>query len=386
MSKQSSLWVHPPKTEGISSKQAHTDLPAGKDGKITFERELGQQGFSGPATHMYHKNPPCDWDTIAGELKHRAYDTRLLQTVSTSPWNATELLHNNHVRIRYWQCDSAMTSLARNADGDELIFFHQGEGDLYCDYGHLSFAEGDYILLPKGTLWRIEVTQSVKCLLIEATQDHYRLPDKGIVGSHAVFDPAVLITPEIDQHFTKQYSDDTAWNIQIKRLNNISLMNYPYNPLDAIGWHGNLMPVKLNWRDIRPLMSHRYHLPPSAHTLFTCENFIISTFVPRPLESDPDALRVPFYHNNDDYDEVIFYHHGNFFSRDNIESGMISLHPAGLTHGPHPKAYDTGKNYDRKETDEVAIMIDARFPLEATTQANKIEMKDYINAWKHKKS
>ena len=115
-------------------------------------------------------------------------------------------------------------------------------------------------------------------------------------------------------------------------------MTFPFNPLDAIGWHGDLSVVRINWRDIRPLMSHRAHLPPSAHTTFVAGRFVVCTFVPRPFESDPEALRLPFFHNNDDFDEIIFYHKGSFFSRDNIHPGMMTVHPVGL----HPRPASQG--------------------------------------------
>ena len=126
----------------------------------------------------------------------------------------------------------------------------------------------------------------------------------------------------------------------VKRRDQISTVTYPFNPLDAVGWHGDLAPVRLNVKDIRPLASHRVHLPPSAHTTFVAERFVVGTFVPRPFETDPGAIKVPFFHNNDDYDEVIFYHAGDFFSRDNIKPGMMTFHPSGFTHGPHPKALE----------------------------------------------
>jgi homogentisate 1,2-dioxygenase len=129
-------------------------------------------------------------------------------------------------------------------------------------------------------------------------------------------------------------------------------------------------------------MSHRYHLPPSVHSTFITDRFIVSTFCPRPLESDPGALKVPFFHNNDDYDEVIFYHRGEFVSRDNIHPGMITLHPGGITHGPHPKAFNTGAQAARTHTDEVAVMIDARDPLDVGAALESIEWKDYVNSWR----
>ena len=147
----------------------------------------------------------------------------------------------------------------------------------------------------------------------------------------------MLDAPKIDDKFKAQ-QDERRWQVEIKRRNAISTVTYDFNPLDAVGWHGDLSAVRINWRDFRPLMSHRYHLPPSAHTTFVASRFVVCTFVPRPFETDPGAMKVPFFHNNDDYDEVIFYHQGNFFSRDNIHPGMLTFHPCGFTHGPHPKA------------------------------------------------
>ncbi|VAW98407.1 Homogentisate 1,2-dioxygenase [hydrothermal vent metagenome] len=369
-------WITLPQTQGISSRQAHTNLP-----NNSYERELGKHGFNGPSTHMYHQHPPTNWAEITGTLTHHAFDTNLITQSSNSPWEAVSILSNAYLNLRIWKCRQSMEHLVRNADGDELLFVHHGQADLYCDYGHLQINQGDYIMIPKGTLWRIDINKDISIILIEATQQSYQIPDKGIVGQHAIFDQAVLDIPIIDEKFKAQQNDNNC-SVLIKRLNQISAMRYSFNPLDAIGWHGTLMPVRINWRDIRPIMSHRYHIPPSAHTTFETENFIISTFVPRPIESDPDALKVPFYHSNDDYDEVIFYHRGTFFSRDNIEQGMITLHPSGIPHGPHPNAYKQGKEHSRKETDEVALMIDSRYPLEFSDNARTIENVDYVNSWK----
>ena len=142
------------------------------------------------------------------------------------------------------------------------------------------------------------------------------------------------------------------------------------------------MVARINVRDIRPLMSHRYHLPPSAHTTFVADRFVICTFVPRPFESDAGAIKVPFFHNNDDYDELIFYHAGNFFSRDNIHPGMLTLHPCGFTHGPHPKALANVLQQPAPATDEVAVMIDARDPLDIGAAAQPLEWTGYVDSWR----
>ncbi len=368
-------WIQMHRAEGTAPRQAHCDLPDG-----TFERELGREGFFGPATQMLHTHPPTGWSNFEGPLRPRSFDLNNLQTRTVSPWQAQTVLRNNHTIVRYWRTEGAMTGLARNADGDDVLFVHEGAGHLYCDYGHLEVRDGDYVVLPRGTMWRTEFDGAADLLLIEATNDAYRLPDKGPAGRHAIFDPAILETPHVDEAFRAQQTED-EWRVEIKKRGEISVATYPFNPLDAMGWHGDLAPVRLNWRDIRPMMSHRAHLPPSAHTTWLANRFVICTFVPRPFESDPGALKVPFFHSNDDYDEVLFYHRGDFFSRDNIDRGMITFHPCGFTHGPHPKALKNAFNQPKAETNEVAVMIDTRDPLEVAALPDGVENPDYVKSW-----
>src|SRR5882672_3171204 len=371
-----------PRVEGVASRQAHADLPPG-----TYERELGKEGFYGPASHMYHRHPPTGWTSWQGPLRPRAFDlTRLAPAADNadpfSPWSAADLLNNASLRLRFWPLSRAMTDLARNADGDELFFVHQGAGDFFCDYGHLKLAAGDYLVIPRGTMWRIDVASPLSLLLIEATGSSYQLPDRGLVGAHAIFDPAILDVPTLDDAFRAQQDEKREWRVRIKRRQQISTVTYPFNPLDAVGWHGDLAPVRLNVKDIRPLASHRVHLPPSAHTTFVADRFVVATFVPRPFETDPGAIKVPFFHNNDDYDEMISYHAGDFFSRDNIKPGMMTFHPAGFTHGPHPKALEAMLEQKKSATDEVAVMIDARDPLDVGPAAAEVEWPGYAESWK----
>jgi homogentisate 1,2-dioxygenase len=330
---------------------------------------------------MYHRHPPTAWTAFEGPLRPRAFDTTKLAEPTQSPWDATLLMSNAQLSMRFWRTVRSMDHLVRNSDGDDLLFIHEGAGDLYCDYGHLEIREGDYVVLPRGTMWRVDVEKPLAALLIEATNDGYGLPDKGIVGQHAVFDAAALDVPQIDDAFQSQQSDD-EWRVVIRRRGALSTQRFGFNPLDAAGWHGTLMPVRLNWRSIRPLMSHRAHLPPSAHTTFVSGRFVVCTFCPRPLESDPGALKVPFFHSNDDFDEAIFYHAGEFFSRDNIHPGMLTLHPSGFTHGPHPKAFQAGARAARSETNEVAVMIDARDALDVATLPDDVEWHGYVDSWK----
>ncbi len=369
-------YIRFPRAEGTHSRQAHADLPAG-----TFEREMGKEGFFGPAAHFHHRHPPTAWESFEGALNPHAYDLNQLPATGASPWDATPFMANGDVKIRYWKTDRAMDHLVRNQDGDELLFVHEGAGEFYCDWGRLDYRDGDYIVIPRGGLWRIAPQSATATLLVECTEGTYTLPEKGLVGPHAIFDPAVLDVPAMDEPFRRQQTDE-PWRVVVKRAGALTTIGYPFNPLDAVGWHGDLCVVRLNVRDIRPLMSHRYHLPPSAHTTFVGKNFVVCTFAPRPIESDPGALKVPFYHSNDDYDEVIFYHRGDFFSRDNIKPGMVTFHPCGFTHGPHPKAFAAGAAHARKETDEYAVMIDARFPLTVAPLPPGVENTHYVESWK----
>ncbi|MDE2164521.1 MAG: homogentisate 1,2-dioxygenase [Alphaproteobacteria bacterium] len=369
-------WIELPRVEGETSRQAHADLPSG-----TFEREIGRDGFFGPASHLYHRHPPTGWTSFEGPLRPRAFDAKAAGAAMPSPFDAALLLSNANTKLRIWVCERPMPTLARNADGDELLFIHSGDGELFCDFGHLSYREGDYILLPRGVMWRLEPKGRTTTLLIEATNSAYKLPERGLLGPHAIFDPAALDTPKLDDLFRAQ-ADEREWKVEVKRRGALSTITYPFNPLDAVGWKGNLTVTRLNWRDIRPVMSHRYHIPPSVHATFVADRFVVCTFVPRPIESDPGALKVPFFHSNDDYDEVIFYHAGEFFSRDNIRPGMMTWHPNGFTHGPHPKAFAAGAKAAKTMTDEVAVMIDTRDPLDMSGAAEDVEDRSYADSWK----
>ena len=368
-------WIPLRQHEGTASRQAHVRLPEG-----TYEREVSKEGFFGPSAQFHHRHKPTDWGAFEGPIRPRAFDLGKLAVDMNSPWSAQAVMSNAHMQMRIWRLEGAMTDLARNGDGDELLFVHAGEGALFCDYGHLDYREGDYLVIPRGTMWRLEPRTPTVCLMIEATNDTFRLPEKGLVGRHAIFDPAMLDTPVIDEAFRAQ-QDERTWKVSVKRRGVLSTVTYPFNPLDAVGWHGDLSVTRINWRDIRPLMSHRFHLPPSAHSTFVANRFVVCTFVPRPLESDPEALRLPFFHSNDDYEEAIFYHKGSFFSRDNIHPGMLTLHPTGFTHGPHPKAFHAATKGGKTETDEVAVMVDTRDAVDVAAMPAGVEWEGYVRSW-----
>jgi homogentisate 1,2-dioxygenase len=370
-------WIPVRGAQGAHSRQAHADLPEG-----AYEREMSKEGFFGPAAFLYHPKPPTGWSKFEGPLRPRAFDLNRLNQPQTSPWDAPVVLHNNATELRFWKPEGALTDLARNADGDQLLFIHAGAGDLFCDFGRIGYRAGDYLYLPRGTMWRLAQAEATAVLTIQATNNHYTLPDKGLLGPHAIFDPAMLDTPAMDEAFREHQAMAGAFPVRIKKRGQVSVATYEYNPLDAVGWHGELAPVRLNVADIRPVVSHRYHLPPSVHTTFLSDRFVVCTFTPRPFETDPGAIKIPFFHNNDDFDEVLFYHAGDFFSRDHIESGMMTFHPSGFTHGPHPKALKNMLSQPKPATDEYAVMIDTRDPLEVGEGASSVENPAYVDSWK----
>jgi homogentisate 1,2-dioxygenase len=256
------------------------------------------------------------------------------------------------------------------------MFVHRGEGTIETDFGPLRYERGDYVVIPKAVTYRVLPDTTDNFFLIFESRTEFEQPDRGLVGQHALYDPAMIVTPE------PAPAPDQAgeWEVRIKVDDEYSSVYYPFNPIDVVGWKGDLTVWKINIRDIRPLMSHRAHLPPSAHTTMVTGGAVICSFVPRPLEEAPEALRVPFYHRNSDFDEFIFYHDGDFFSKDNMHAGMVTLHPRGMHHGPHPKALRN--QHLKTRTDEYAVMLDTAARLELTPAAASVEWQDYWKSWR----
>jgi len=271
-----------------------------------------------------------------------------------------------------------MAHFVRNADGDEVYFVHQGTGKFETDYGTLPYEQGDYVVMPKGTTYRIHVDAGPTLFLVVETPEQIVVPDRGPLGQHALFDMGVLVAPELETMGSPE-SEGREWEVHIKRQGTSTRVVYPFYPMDVVGWKGDLWVAKLNVRDFRPVTSPRYHLPPSVHGTFRAGGCLISTFAPRPLENDPEALRVPFYHRNTDYDEVLFYHQGDFFSRAGIQPGMLTLHPQGIHHGPQPQAVQAGKG--KTYTNEVAVMVESKTPFAVKPGMDAMEIKGYALSW-----
>ena len=357
------------KASGTYTKQAHVNIPDG-----LYEEEHGRKGFFGRVSQIYHENPPVNWTSIEGDLKPQALPPSYAKDDLKN--NFVAVLYNNDCVISLGNYTERFKNFFRNADFDELFFIHDGKGRIKTIYGHLDYEKGDYIVVPRGTTYMVFTDSQTKFLKVESNSE-FEEPTRGILGPNALYDQTAIKTPEVA---LGSLQDEKEYKVDIKRLGKITTVTYPFNPLDAKGWKGSVYPWKLSIYDFCPIMSHRYHIPPSGHTTFLCKNFVICSFVERPLEDTKHGvLKVPFYHANIDYDEVLFYHQGNFFSRDNIDAGALTFHPQGIHHGPHPKAFEAAN--DKTYTDEYAVMIDTVYPLKPTEWWDNNENKEYWKSW-----
>lgn len=364
-------------SQGKPPKQAHKAIPDG-----FFEEEQGHKGFFGAVSHLIKPRPSTRWTKIDGPLKPHMFDLVKLEKKA----GRQRLLFNSDVVLSLqWILPQGPSELIgeRNADGDVILFCHQGAGEVLSEYGLLDYRKGTYLVIPKCLTYTIVASEPSAFFVIENRGSHFEQPERGLVGRHAIYDQGALGIPNLEAQQKRLAALKAPLHkISVQRLDQITTFEYDECIYDTVSWKGDLYPFTLHVDDMMPLMSHRAHLPPSAHTTFVAREFVICTFLPRPLEKDADALKVPFYHQNIDYDEVLFYHDGDFFSRDNLHAGMMSLHPAGFPHGPHPKAMKSVST--KTETQEYAVMVDTRKPLEIDPIVQAVTLPDYWKSWQAK--
>ncbi|MFP5520043.1 MAG: homogentisate 1,2-dioxygenase [Bdellovibrionia bacterium] len=365
-------------SQGRHTTQGHKGIPENH-----FEEEQGRKGFFGPVSHLIKPKPSTRWVQVEGPLRPHLYDV-VEMPKQFGEWQ--RLMYNSDVALyNFWvkSGDGSEKKAIRNADGDTLYFVHKGEGVVLTEYGSLAFNAGTYINMPKSLHHTFVVEGEAQFLVIESLSGTYREPERGMVGRNAFYDQAAFVKPDLEKlNTTWRQAANQVQAIYVKRHNQLTVFKYDETVYDTVGWKGDYWPFTLHIKDMMPMLSARVHLPPSAHTTFAANGFVVCTFLPRPLETDADALKVPFYHQNIDYDEVLFYHDGNFFSRDNLHAGMITLHPAGFPHGPHPKAIKGIGN--KTHTDEVAVMIDTWQPLIVEESMSKVEVESYWKSWMSK--
>ena len=365
-----------PYVRGRVATQAHVAIPDG-----TVEEEYARNGFFGRYAHLYRSEAPVNWSRIEGPLRPQAFDLLRIENPTAGDLlaNRAELLANGDVSLGMVTLAAPMPWFYRDADADLLYFIHQGAGRLESDFGPLAYEPGDYLVVPRGTVHRFAPTSVTRMLSLQSYSE-LSFPDKGMLGQHALFDPAVVKVPSPEAGSMLTADAQGEYELRILRCGEVTRVFFRTCPLNTVGWKGTLAVQQLNVRDIRPVLSDRYHLPPSAHSTFVMRNAVVCTFLPRPLENgDPRAMKVPFYHSNIDFDEVLFYHEGRFFSREGIKPGMLTMHPQGIHHGPQPGA--TARTTEVTRTEEVAVMLDTRNPLRVSDALKSVEWADYWKSW-----
>lgn len=365
-----------PRSEGTFTRQAHVNVPEG-----TFPRSLGRDGFRGPVVDFYHRNPPSAWSSMPANIQPALVDANRAD-ITSSPWDGAELAINEDVRIRFWRTDRSMDHLARNVDGDELLFVHTGSAELFCDWGHISLERGDYFLMPRAATWRVETDGQLELMLIEATQSQFGLPDvAGVLGQQTPHDPGVLDVPALDEAFRDQ-DRRGEWTVRVKKNGDLGDLIYPFNPLDAEGWQGSLFPIRLNVRDIRPIHSYRTGLVPSAYATFVADNVVICTMVPYPGPEDPGAMKLPAFHDNVEYDELMFMHDGATTHRTaDFRPGAMTIHPRGFPHGPQPAALALAQSTEKRDQTNTFVLIETRNPIRYGRDSESCSVDGYSESW-----
>ena len=313
-------------------------------------------------------------------LKHRSFEGFNIKPAKDYLQSRIPILVNNdcHVVLAAPQ-ESMKDYFFKNADADEVIFIHEGTGKLLTQYGEISFGYGDYLVIPRGTIYQIEFDTDANRLFIVESFSPIRYPKRyvsnhGQLLEHSPFCERDIRTPQ--NLTTKDEQGDFV--IKTKKKGVLYGLHYANHPFDVVGWDGCCYPYAFSIHNFEPITG-RVHQPPPVHQTFDAHNFVICSFVPRLYDYHPQAIPAPYNHSNIDSDELLYYVDGDFMSRKNVTRGMMTLHPAGIPHGPHPGAVE--KSIGKTATQELAVMVDTFHPLMLTKQALEIENENYTMSW-----
>jgi homogentisate 1,2-dioxygenase len=362
------------------------------DGSLYSEQLFSTEGFSNDYSLLYHCHPPTNiistdepvnvQPQVAEEkmLKHRCLEGFRIQPAADYLKSRKPVLVNNDCHIVLAAPQQSMTDyFYKNADGDELLFVHEGSGTVKTMYGELPFSYGDYIIIPRGTIYQIHFTGSNNRLFIVESFSPLRYPKRymskfGQLMEHAPYCERDIRPP---QNLVTQ-DEKGDFLIQTKKKGMLYGIHYGHHPFDVAGWDGCCYPYIFSIHDFEPITG-RVHQPPPVHQTFETNAFVVCSFVPRLYDYHPQAIPAPYNHSNIDSDELLYYVDGDFMSRKNVTRGMMTLHPAGIPHGPHPGAVE--KSIGAKETQELAVMVDTFHPLQLTKDALEIENNGYVMSW-----
>ncbi len=362
------------------------------NGDLYYEQLFGTVGFDGMSTNSYHEQRPTQVKEIRSQYsvapkiaKSNNIQSYKLKGFDVAPQD--DYLESRKIVLTNSDCHIVLAAprksttdyFYKNTDSDEMIFVHQGSGKLRTIYGNLDFKYGDYLIIPRGMIYKIDFdTEENRLFIVESHAPIYTPKQYrnwfGQLLEHSPFCERDIRRPEE----LETYNETGDFVIKVKKKDEIFEMVYATHPFDVIGYDGYNYPYAFSIHDFEPITG-RIHLPPPIHQTFETTAFVVCSFVPRLYDYHPQAIPAPYNHSNIDADEVLYYVDGDFMSRNDVKPGNISLHPAGIPHGPHPGAAE--RSIGKKETLELAVMVDTFKPLMVTEEAMKIADDDYFKSW-----
>jgi len=378
-------------TMGKIPPKRHTQFRR-DDGTLYKEQLFSTEGFSSLYSLLYHNNPPTMISQIGDpvsvapvtihdkQLKHRSLQGFKINPEQDYLKSRKPVLVNQDCKIILAAPGQSMSDyFYKNADADECIFIHVGSGVLKTMYGEIPFGYGDYLIIPRGTIYQMHFHNTENRLFIVESTSPIETPSRyrneyGQFEEHSPYCERDIRKPS---NLTT-HDEKGDFLLYIKKQDNLYPYHYKSHPFDVVGWDGFLYPYAFSIHDFEPITG-RVHLPPPIHQTFQTRGFVICSFVPRMYDYHPLAIPAPYNHSNIDSDEVLYYVDGEFMSRKHVDKGQITLHPGGIPHGPHPGTAE--KSIGQKETRELAVMVDTFKPLLMTTFAADIEDRDYYLSW-----
>ncbi|MCB2219152.1 MAG: homogentisate 1,2-dioxygenase [Bacteroidetes bacterium] len=362
------------------------------DGTLYAEQLVSTEGFSDLYSLVYHCYPP----TLVSEvdkaysvepeivmrknMQHRSFLGFNIAPKDDYLESRTPVLVNDDLHISLAAPrQSTRDYFFKNSGADEMIFVHKGSGKLRTMYGNIDFRYGDHLIIPRGVIYKMEFNTTDNRLFIVESFTPIHFPKRYVNRANQLLEHAPFYERDIRKPEDLETHDEKGdFKILIKRDNMIFPYHYATHPFDLIGWDGFHYPYALSIHEFEPITG-RIHQPPPVHQTFEAHNFVTCAFVPRLYDYHPESIPAPYNHSNVDSDEVLYYVDGDFMSRKHVEQGMITLHPIGIPHGPHPGTVE--KSIGQKETRELAVMVDTFKPLFITKQALEIEDKNYYKSW-----
>ncbi len=362
------------------------------NGDLYSEELVSTEGFSSIYSLVYHCHPPTlvksigepidikPKAAIANNMQNRSFLTFKTEAKDDYLESRVVQLFNQDLYIVTAAPRKSMDAyFFKNADADEVIFIHEGSGKLLTLYGEINFEYGDYLVIPRGIIYQLKFNDENNRLFITESFSPIRPPKRYLNQYGQLLEHSPYCERDIKLPENLITHDETGdFKVIIKKGDELFPYTYASHPFDAIGWDGYQYPFGFSIHNYEPITG-RVHMPPPIHQTFEGHNFVICSFVPRLYDYHPQSIPAPYNHSNVDSDEVLYYVDGDFMSRKHVEKGMITLHPKGIPHGPHPGTVE--KSIGAKETKELAVMVDPFYPLKITEAAMQFEDKQYFKSW-----